>query len=87
MPGILLLIIDLLYYALFILILARVIFSWVNISSYRFSQVRDMVYRLTEPILAPVRNLLPSTSGIDLSPMIVLFGLYFLRSILARVLF
>ena len=87
MPGILLLIVDLLYYALFILILARVIFSWVNISSYRFNQFRDMVYRLTEPILAPVRNLLPSTAGIDLSPMIVLFGLYFLRSILARVLF
>lgn len=34
---------------------------------------------ITEPILAPVRRLLPSFGGLDLSPMIILFGLDFLR--------
>ncbi|KPK03873.1 MAG: hypothetical protein AMJ56_18375 [Anaerolineae bacterium SG8_19] len=87
MFGILLTIINLLYYALFILILARIILSWVNVSSYQLYQIRDLVFRLTEPILAPVRRLLPSTAGIDFSPMIVLIGAWFLRSLLIQLLF
>jgi YggT family protein len=59
-----------LYYAIFILIFARIILSWVNIGGYQF---RDLVFRLTEPLLAPVRRLMPATAGLDLSPMIVLF--------------
>lgn len=87
MFGILLTIINLLYYALFILILARIILSWVNVSSYQLYQIRDLVFRLTEPILAPIRRLLPSTAGIDFSPMIVLIGAWFLRSLLIQLLF
>ena len=87
MFGILFTIINLLYYALFILILARIILSWVNVSSYQLYQIRELVFRLTEPILAPVRRLLPSTAGIDFSPMIVLIGAWFLRSLLIQILF
>ena len=87
MFGILLTIINLLYYVLFILILARVILSWVNVSSYQLYQIRDLVFRLTEPILAPIRRLLPSTGGIDFSPMIVLIAAWFLRSLLIQILF
>lgn len=87
MFRILLPIINLLYYVLFILILARVILSWVNVSSYQLYQIRDLVFRLTEPILAPVRRLLPATGGIDFSPMIVLIGAWFLRSLLIQLLF
>ena len=68
-----------LYYAIFILIFARIILSWVNIGGY---QIRDLVFRLTEPILAPVRRLMPATPGLDLSPMIVLI----LASVLRRIL-
>lgn len=87
MFGILLTIINLLYYILFILILARVILSWVNISSYTVYQIRDVVFRLTEPILAPVRRMLPATGGIDFSPMIVLLAAWFLRSLLIQIIF
>lgn len=87
MFGILFTIINLLYYALFILILARIILSWVNVSSYQLYKIRDLVFRLTEPILAPVRRLLPSTAGFDFSPMIVLIGAWFLRSLLIQILF
>jgi YggT family protein len=59
-----------LYYAIFILIFARIILSWVNVGGH---QIRDLVFRLTEPMLAPVRRLMPATAGFDLSPMIVLF--------------
>lgn len=87
MFGILLTIINLLYYILFILILARVILSWINVSSYQVYQIRDLVFRLTEPILAPIRRLLPSTGGIDFSPMIVLLAAWFLRSLLIQIIF
>ena len=76
MSNILFTILTGLYYAIFILIFARMILSWVNFGGY---QIRDLVFRLTEPMLAPVRRLMPATPGLDLSPMIVL--------ILASVLF
>ena len=79
MAGIFLTIFDLFYYALLILLLARAVMSWVNFGGY---QLRDLVFRLTEPILAPVRRMMPMSSGVDFSPMIVLFGLFFLRRIL-----
>ena len=72
-----------LYYAIFILIFARIILSWVNIGGY---QIRDLVFRLTEPILAPVRRLMPATPGLDLSPMIVLILAAVLRRILIGLL-
>ena len=49
MTRTLLTIVDILYYALWGLMLARVVLSWVNIGGY---QVRDLVFRLTEPIRA-----------------------------------
>ncbi len=83
MLGIFITIINLLYWAIFILILARVILSWVSIGSY---ELRDIVFRLTEPILAPVRRILPSSAGVDFSPMIVLIGAWFLRTLLISLL-
>ena len=44
------LVINILYYTLVILIFARIILSFINIGSY---EIRDLVFRLTEPILAP----------------------------------
>ncbi len=73
---------TILVYAFFIAIMIRVLFSWIGPDMrnpiFRFS------YQLTEPILAPVRNLLPRTPGLDLSPMIVTFLLFFLLQILQR---
>jgi YggT family protein len=76
-------IINFLYIALFVLILARIILSFVRIGSY---QIHDMVFRLTEPILAPVRNFLPPMGGFDFSPMIVLIAADILRRVLIRLI-
>ncbi len=38
-----------------------------------------MLFQLADPIVAPVRRILPAMGGIDFSPMIVILGLYFLR--------
>jgi YggT family protein len=63
-------------YALIIVILVRVAFSWV--SPYPNNSVYRFVFQLTEPILAPVRHRLPPMGGMDLSPLVVTLGAYFL---------
>ncbi|MBM4422484.1 MAG: YggT family protein [Chloroflexi bacterium] len=51
-----------------LLILARVLFSWFRPDPY--NPAVKFVYDVTEPILAPIRNFLPQTGMIDLSPMV-----------------
>lgn len=70
---------SLVYWVVFILLMARMILSWTNVGGY---QLRYWVYRLTEPLLAPIRNRLPQSGGIDFSPMVLLFGLLILGQIL-----
>lgn len=74
---------NIFYWIVFILLMARMILSWTNIGGY---QLRYWVYRLTEPLLAPIRNRLPQTSGVDFSPMVLIFGLIILGQILQAVL-
>lgn len=62
-------------YALIILILVRVVFSWTN--PYPNNSVYRFVFSATEPILAPVRRRMPPMSGMDLSPLIVTLAAYF----------
>ena len=62
-------------YALIILILVRVVFSWTN--PYPNNSVYRFVYQATEPILGPVRRRLPPMSGMDLSPLVVTLAAYF----------
>jgi YggT family protein len=69
-------------YVFFIAIMVRVVFSWIG-PDMRNPLFR-ISYQMTEPVLAPVRNLLPQTAGIDLSPMIVTFLLFFLLQLLQR---
>ena len=82
--GILIQIINLVYWAFFILIIARIILSFTGMSPYHpFYQT---VLRYTEPFLEPVRRFLPPMGGLDFSPMIVILLLGFLRTFLFRVL-
>ena len=73
---------QVLLYALVILIFIRVAFSWIGPNPR--NQVFRISYQLTEPFLAPVRNLLPQTAGIDLSPMIVTLAIFLLIGILGK---
>ncbi|HEY6115857.1 MAG TPA: YggT family protein [Candidatus Dormibacteraeota bacterium] len=67
-------------YVFIIVMLIRVVFSWV--SPYPTNVVTRFAFRITEPVLAPIRRMLPPMSGIDLSPMVVMLGAYLLISIL-----
>jgi len=69
----------------FYIILAMVIMSWlvafniINLGNPFVRQVAYALRRLTEPLLAPIRSILPDLGGIDVSPIILLIGLQFVR--------
>ena len=65
-------------------IIARAIISWVNPDPY--NPIVRFLYNVTEPVLYRVRRTSPisSAGGIEFSPLIVLFGLYFLQVFLVR---
>jgi len=65
-------------------ILARVLMSWVNIDPH--SPIARAIYDLTEPILAPVRNMLPTAGGLDFSPIIVLVLLQVVGGMIVMIL-
>jgi len=71
-------------YALIILILVRVVFSYI--SPYPNNAVYLFVFRVTEPILGPVRRRLPPISGIDLSPLVVTVAAYFVIAAIRNLL-
>ncbi|MFI5254199.1 MAG: YggT family protein [Candidatus Limnocylindrales bacterium] len=63
----------LLVLALYVVLLGRVLLSWVN---PRFEgPVGRFFYQSTEPILGPIRRLLPSTGPIDWSPLVAFLAL------------
>jgi YggT family protein len=72
---------ELVLWAYFWMIIARAVLSWVNPDPY--NPIVRFLYRATEPVLRPIRERLPTFQmGLDLSPMIVLFAIYFLESFL-----
>ncbi len=76
-------IIDLVLNIYIWIIIFRAVISWVNADPY--NPIVNFLYRATEPVLRPVRRLLPfGGTGIDLSPLIVILIIYFLQFFLVR---
>ena len=78
---------------LFIFILiVQVIMSWliafnvVNTRNRFVYMVADIAYKLTEPVLRPIRRILPSFGGIDLSPIVIILLLGFIQRLLPELL-
>ena len=67
------------------ILIAQVVMSWLvsfNIVNSRQPFVRQVgmvLWRLTEPLLGPIRRLLPNMGGIDISPIILILVLHFMR--------
>ena len=81
--------INLIYYIFIILLLARVVLSWIRPDPYHptWGPLMRLVFQITEPILAPVRRILPPMGGLDLSPLIVWVAASFLRTVLLGFLY
>jgi YggT family protein len=65
------------------IIIGRALISWVNPDPY--NPIVTFLYRATEPVLAPIRRLIPIRGlGIDISPIIVIMIIYFLQTFLVK---
>ena len=70
------------------IVIASAIMSWlvafgvVNTRNQFIRMVVDVLYRLTEPALRPIRRIMPNLGGVDISPVILLLLLFFVRSLL-----
>jgi YggT family protein len=54
-----------------------VAFGVINMHNRFVQMASDFIYRATEPVLRPIRRLLPPTGGVDLSPMVLILLIYF----------
>jgi len=76
-------ILDVVITILWWMIIIRALLSWVNPDPY--NTIVILLTRITEPILAPFRKILPSHSiGIDLAPLLAILALIFARSFLVK---
>ena len=82
--GFIVLVIDLYIWV----VIASAILSWlvafnvVNTRNRFVYLVGDFTHRLTEPALRPIRSLIPNLGGMDISPVILILGLYFVQRLL-----
>ncbi|PYB74050.1 MULTISPECIES: YggT family protein [Rhizobium] len=75
------------------ILIGSAIFSWlyafnvINSSNRFVASLGQFFYNVTEPVLRPIRRVLPDLGGIDISPIIVLLIIFFLRSFLWNSIF
>jgi YggT family protein len=71
------------------LLIASAILSWliafnvVNTRNQFVASVSDFLYRITEPLLAPIRSRLPNLGGLDLSPIVLILLIMFIQRIIS----
>lgn len=74
-------------------VFAHFIMSWLvsfqvlNVRQPFVAQIWYGLNRLMEPLYAPIRRVLPNMGGIDLSPLVVLIGLFFLERLVGNSLY
>ena len=70
------------------ILIAAAVLSWlvafnvVNPRSPIVANLGQFLYQITEPALRPIRNVLPNLGGIDISPVILIIGLLFLKQLI-----
>jgi YggT family protein len=75
------------------IIIAQVVISWLvafgvlNLSNPQAAKLVELLNKLTEPVMAPVRKYIPSIGGIDISPIIVIFAIMLLEQLIGRIFF
>jgi len=91
MSVLIFLIIDLIDIYVWVVI-AGAVLSWLiafNVVDPRnqiVGTIGNILHRVTEPALAPIRRIMPDLGGIDLSPVVLIFGLFILQRVLLAIL-
>lgn len=71
-------------------VIIGVIMSWlihfnvINLGNQFVRMIYEVVVRLTEPLLAPIRRLMPDLGGVDISPVLLILLLWFAKDVVAR---
>jgi YggT family protein len=71
------------------LLIASAILSWliafnvVNTRNQLVAAVAEFLYRITEPLLAPIRSFMPNLGGLDVSPIILIIIIIFIQKLIA----
>ena len=71
------------------LLIASAILSWliafnvVNTRNQFVASVAEFLYRITEPVLAPIRSFMPSLGGLDISPIILILLILLVQKLIA----
>ena len=71
------------------IIIASAIFSWlyafnvVNMRNQFVGMIGNFLHQMTEPALRPIRRIMPNLGSIDISPIVLIFGIFFLQRIIA----
>ena len=68
---------------LYLIILSRILLSWFP-SVSRQNPVVSFIYFMSEPILAPIRRILPATSVFDFAPMVAIILIFIIQEVLLR---
>jgi len=76
--------VNLLFLGLTIVIFGRVLLSWIP--TRLPWGLNDFIFSVSEPILAPIRRVLPMAGGMDLSPLVALVLLQFVERLVLRLL-
>ena len=58
-----------------------IVFNVVNPRNQFVSMIGEFIFRITEPVLRPIRNMLPNFGGIDISPVIVILIIIFIQMV------
>jgi len=67
------------------IIIGRAIISWVNADPY--NPIVRFLHKATEPVLYRVRRLMPDLGGLDLSPLVVILAIYFIKAFIVKSLY
>ena len=79
------LLVSMVFNILYFILVIRIILSWVNADPY--NEIVQVIYRITEPILAPFRRLPLQVGAIDLSPIVAFIVLSVLRNFIVNILY
>lgn len=66
-----------------LVVLVRAVFTWLP-SRHRDNEVYRFLRAITDPVLEPIRKVLPRMGGFDVSPLVVIFGLELVVAMLLR---
>lgn len=77
----------------FWIIIIQVVLSWlitfevINIRNEKAANFVRLIERITDPVYKPLRKVIPPIAGIDITPIILIFAIYLLKSLVASIFF